>query len=347
MSDHPLAPSSDKPERAPEKTSDSTSERAASGSRRVPRPALRARARAGGSGDRERRTGRAFTVSVGLHLLVGVVVVQLLTFGHGLYRFLDPFAATTEVQEGLTYVEPKASAPVVPPAAATRPAPRAPVSTGPVVGPVIAAPMATVPADTGSGGGAPASAPAAGSGIGAIDPNLRGTRPGYTDGRVWAGPGAGPAGPGPARSGAERLDSVMAAVLTQAADSVDSIARATGAYGRAPGDWTKRDKNGNKWGWDNAGIRLGKVTIPNALLSLLPMNAQAGMSANPTTLDRERRLSMAREDIQRFSSMGPGDAEFNKLNKELRDRRERERRGRLRAPSAANVAAPQKGGANK
>ncbi|MES2521082.1 MAG: hypothetical protein V4617_00185 [Gemmatimonadota bacterium] len=342
MTDPTLPSSSDSSGGAPDRKSDG----APLGSR-ARRPALRDRARAGGNGNRERRTGRAFTVSVALHLLVGVVVIQLLTFGHGLYRFIDPFAGTTEVQEGLTYVEPKAPSKVVPPVTASQQEPRkAPVSTGLVVGPVIAAPMAATPADTGGGGGAPATtpAPAAGSGIGAVDPNLRGTRPGYTDGRVWAGPGPGPAGPGPARSGAERLDSVMAAVLTQAADSLDSIARATGAYGRPLGDWTKRDKSGNKWGWDNAGIRLGKVTIPNALLSLLPMNVQSQMSGNPTTLDRERRLSMARSDIQRYSTMGPGDAEFNKLNKELRDRRERERRGRLRAPSAATVTAPPKDG---
>jgi hypothetical protein len=202
-------------------------------------------------------------------------------------------------------------------------------ATGPVVGPLSSAPIATSPADTGSG----VRSDNTGGAVGAVDPNLRGAKPGYTDGRVWSG--TGDIGAAPARSGAEKLDSVIASVLTLAADSLDSIARANGAYGRKPGDWTKTDKNGDKWGWDNAGIRLGKVTIPNALLSLLPLNAQVGMSGNATAINREQRLMQARADIQRYSTMGPGDADFNKLKNELRQRRERERRDRLRAPVAA------------
>jgi hypothetical protein len=276
-----------------------------------------------------------------LHLVVGVAVLQLLTFGHGLYSFLDPFASKEKAEERLTYVEPKQAAPApdpvvkVPPTAAiTRPN----VVTGPVVGPVTSAPVATAPTDTGSG----MRSDKVGGGVGAVDPNLRGTKPGYTDGRVWSG--SGDIGAAPARSGAQKLDSVIASVLTLAADSLDSIARATGAYDRKGGDWTKTDKNGNKWGWDNAGIRLGKVTIPNALLSLLPLNAQVGLSGNSTAINREQRLMQARADIQRYATMGPGDADFNKLKNELRQRRERERRDRLRAPVAtvtpSNAAKP-------
>lgn len=303
------------------------------------RPALRGRARAGGEAERAPRSTRAFAVSVGVHVVVGVAVLQLLTFGHGLYRFLDPFRTQDPVTERLTYIEPKAATPAEPVVPAVRRAPPAAataVTTGPVLGapPVGGRPLGSIAPDTASG--APTGSVT--TGVGALDPRLAGAKPGYADGRVWAAPGAIERGRG--RDGAERLDSVIATVLTQATDSLDSIARANGAYGRAPGDWTRRDKNGDKWGWDNKGIRLGKVVIPNALLTLLPLNAQAAMSGNPTSIDRDRRLSLAREDILRNMTMGPGDAEFDKLNKELRQRRERERRDRLRAPVLA-------GGANK
>jgi hypothetical protein len=296
----------------------------------------------GGSKD-EGRPARAFWVSIALHVVVGVVVLQLLTFGHGLYNFLDPFGRNDPIEERLTYVEPKPVAPDVPPPVATaKPVQSRAVvavpSTGPVVGASIPAPVAASPVDTGGG----SRDAGTGGGVGAVDPNLRGAKPTYTDGRVWTG--AGPASPGQARTGADRLDSVMASVLTQAADSLDSIARASGAYGRKPGDWTKTDKDGNKWGWDNAGIRLGKVVIPNALLSLLPLNAQVGLSGNPTESDRYRRLAASRADIQRYSTMGPGDDGFNRLKNELRARRERERRERLKAPTLVVTNPPKAGG---
>ena len=295
------------------------------------RPAIGERARAGGVPERQPRSTKALAVSVLLHVVAAVVVIQFLTFGHGLYRLIDPFGTKDPVEERLTYVEPRPDAPQPAPVATTQPTTpaitRPNLITGPVVGPVTSAPLATSPADTGRGAGAGDP----GTGVGAVDANLRGAKPGYTDGRVWSA--AGPVGAAPARSGAQKLDSVIASVLTLAADSLDSIARANGAYGRTPGDWTKTDKNGDKWGWDNAGIRLGKVTIPNALLSLLPLNTQVGMSGNPTAINREQRLQQARADIQRYSTMGPGDADFNKLKNELRQRRERERRDRLRAPT--------------
>ena len=159
--------------------------------------------------------------------------------------------------------------------------------------------------------------------------------------------------PGPSHGGggdrADNLDSIMGFMLTQAADSLDSLNRAQGRTGRPPGDWTKTDKNGQKWGWDQQGIRLGKVMIPNALLALLPLNAATAgrMSGNMSQMDADRRLAASRADIMRMSERGLGEADFRKIANELRDRRESERRNRLKAPSAT-VAAPLKsGGENK
>ena len=293
----------------------------------------------------ERRSPRAVAVAVGLHLLVGALFIRVLTFDHGFSRWLR-FDREDAGEERVTFVAPtpptevRAEVPRTPPR-------EAPVSTSPLPLPdqsrsAGAPPPATpsAPRDTGGGG-------TVGNGIGALDPNVRGVRPGYTDERVWRGAaGQGGGGVGVASGDrADKLDSIMAGMLTAARDSLDSLNRAygRGQYGRAGGDWTKTDKNGNKWGWDQQGIRLGKVMIPNALLGLLPLNAAtaAGMSANPTAMQREARLAAGRADILRMQERGMGEAEFKRVVKEMDKRRDAERRERLRAPSAS-LAAPLK-----
>ena len=297
------------------------------------------RARTGGEGAREKRSAKEFAASVAMHVVVGVALLQFLTFGHGWKNFLGFGKQNEPRKERITFVATREAKPPVvaktppkPTAIVTTDAPRlrAP-TTGPVVGVPAAPPEAVaVKPDTGSG------APGTGAkGVGALDPDLRGVKPGYSDVRVWRGTGGGggaSAGVASGRDRAEKLDSVIRFAITAGADELDSAARANGTAGRRPGDWTKTDANGNKWGWDGAGIRLGKVTIPNALLGLLPLNAQRGMSGNYTDMQRDSRLALAREDIMRNVDRTLGEAEFKKLVGELRDRRERERRDRLRAP---------------
>ena len=314
------------------------------------RRVLPARARVGGAVRERQRASRAVLLAVGLHLVVGVVMVQLLTFGHGIPSWLRFGSRDQVLEERLTYVAPRV--PVTPTPKTVVSPPRvaatpntvgAPFTSATVEPPVAAAGAA--PRDTGSGAGV-----AAGEGLGNGNPAVRGMRPGYFDGRVWRDPvivGSGAGGGGGDR--ADNLDSIMGFMLTQAADSLDSLNRAQGRTGRPPGDWTKTDKNGQKWGWDQQGIRLGKVMIPNALLALLPLNAATAgrMSGNMSQMDADRRLAASRADIMRMSERGLGEADFRKIANELRDRRESERRNRLKAPSAT-VAAPLKsGGENK
>ncbi|WP_373058046.1 hypothetical protein [Gemmatimonas sp.] len=312
------------------------------------RGVISARARSGGAVAEKQRASRAVLFAVGFHVVVGAVLVQLLTFGHGIPSWLRFGSGEPPLEERLTYVAPREQPK---PVAQVKPTPtntkttRLPVST-----PAVSAPEAvsvpSAPRDTGSGA---AVGQGDGSGIGAVDPNLRGVRPGYFDGRVWRDPVVvGNAGGGGGGDRADNLDSIMGFMLTQARDSLDSLNRAQGRTGRAPGDWTKTGKNGEKWGWDSQGIRLGKVMIPNALLALLPLNAATAgrMSGNMTQMDAERRLSASRADIMRMSERGLGEADFRKIVNELRDRRETERRNRLKAPSAT-VAAPLKSGGDK
>jgi len=314
------------------------------------RRVLPARARVGGAVRERQRASRAVLLAVGLHVVVGVVMVQLLTFGHGIPSWLRFGSRDPVLEERLTYVAPRVPVTptpktvVSPPRVAATPNTVGAPFTSATVEPAVAA-AGAAPRDTGSGAGV-----AAGEGLGNGNPAVRGMRPGYFDGRVWRDPvivGSGVGGGGGDR--ADNLDSIMGFMLTQAADSLDSLNRAQGRTGRPPGDWTKTDKNGQKWGWDQQGIRLGKVMIPNALLALLPLNAATAgrMSGNMSQMDADRRLAASRADIMRMSERGLGEADFRKIANELRDRRESERRNRLKAPSAT-VAAPLKsGGENK
>ena len=311
-------------------------------SARRSRAGVSERARAGGQGKREPRSTKSLLISISAHIVVGVALLQLLTFGHGLSGFLGLNKKTADLEERLTFVSPAKPKPAPNPKVTPKPkvteSPdasrlRAP-TTGPVVGVPAASPIEPVKAspDTGSGS-------AGEKGVGALDPSLTGVKPGFTDVRVWRGAGGGGAGVAPGRNGAEKLDSVMRWAITAAGDSLDSLARAQGRQTKKTADWTKTTADGQKWGWDGMGIRLGKVVIPNALLGLLPLNAQRGMSGNFTEINRDKRLALAREDIMRNSERALGDEQFRKLATELRDRRERERRDRLRAPDASMVPA--------
>ncbi len=308
------------------------------------RPSLSSRARAGGARKRSDRRSPALLVAVGVHIVVALVAVQVFTLGRGIPFWLRFGTHDLPVEDRLTYVLPRVEQ--VPekeavPVAAT-PRQTAPIAETVTITEQVSSTVAPIaaPRDTGSSGGS--GGEARGNGIGALDPNVRGVRPDYTDARVWEGP-AGRGGP-PGRTGAENLDSIIRFAITSVRDSVDSLARAQGRYDRAGGDWTKTGKDGEKWGWDQKGIRLGKVTIPNALLALLPLNSAtaARVSGNPTRIEADRRLAASRADILRISERSLGDSEFRRINTELRDRREKERRDRLRAPSAA-VASPVRG----
>jgi len=271
---------------------------------------------------------RAWVVAGLLHVLVGLLFLNIITFGRGFSDLLD-FGANEPAEEIISYVErAEPEAPEPPPAQPQETRQQAvaePISTGPVrtdAQPLPATPP-TASRDTGAALGPPT--------VGALNPNLRGVQPDYADARVW---GTARQGMPTQRNGTDNLDSIISFAITTAADSLDAIARANGEGGRTPGDWTVRGKDGDKWGWDGVGIRLGKVTIPNALLALLPMNAQAALSSNPTSVDRERRLALARADIMRNSQRSVGEAEFKNLVKELRERKEREYQNRRKAADA-------------
>ena len=261
--------------------------------------------------------------AIALHVVVIAVLVRMVTLGHGLHDWFGLRSVSDLPQERIEFVEtPKPKPPEPPKVVAEKPVVKRTnptTSPAPSTGPVVGVQQQINPAvpTVANGGDSTASKKTRDLGI---DPALVGVALNNADPRVWSPTGVGINVP---RSGQQMLDSVVAYAITSAADSIDSIARITNP-GREPGDWTKRLKNGDKWGWDKTGLRLGKYTVPNALLALLPASIQKGMSGNPTAYQNDRRLAFAREDIQRFGAQAIGEAQFKKAVKEQRAKAERD-----------------------
>ena len=111
------------------------------------------------------------------------------------------------------------------------------------------------------------------------------------------------------------MDSAIAAMINPIEDSLARLPRE-----RAPGDWTV-ERNGKKYGIDQKYIHLGNFSLPTAVLALLPLNVQG----NPTTMERERRLSTMRGEIQEQAARVARDDDFRAAVKALRERKEKER----------------------
>ena len=142
---------------------------------------------------------------------------------------------------------------------------------------------------------------------------LRGIQPAFRDPRVWTpvtGMGTAP------KTVRERVDSSITAAVAQHLDSIAAI-----PVGREPGDWTF-ERGGKKYGVDQKYIRLGDVSIPTAVLGLLPLNVQA----NPIALDREKRFATMRADIDFHAQRALNEDEFRAAIRRIRERKERERR---------------------
>ena len=291
-------------------------------------------------GINDRGNAKTLLTALAVHVVVIFALVRLVTLGHGLHDWFGLRPSTEKREEQVTYVEtPKPKPPLK--AVAEKPVvrQRAPVSPQPSAGPVVGVERMVEPTTVTSASGGDSTAPKKPRDTG-INPALVGIAPANADPRIWAPSGTGLSVP---RTGKQLLDSVIAYAITAAADSLDSIARVN-SPGREPGDWTKRLKNGEKWGWDKTGLRLGKYTVPNALLALLPASIQKSMSGNPIAFQNANRLAIAREDIQRFGAQAIGEADFRKAVKEQQAKAERTHQARAeqRAAEKKDQAAPPK-----
>jgi hypothetical protein len=262
-----------------------------------------------------RRPSGALAVSIAVHMVVAVIFIEAIMARHPFFTLFGKQSAPPVVE--------RVDFAVLPHARPTRTAPATPGRVGgdgrttnatetvrPVAPITIPDVIPVAPKGPPVPGVQPSTGPLVGGG-GA----LRGIQPRFEDPRVWARPGEIAQLP---KTPAQRLDSVIASDIGAYNDSVRVAA---GANKRAPGDWTF-EKGGHKYGVDSRYIRLGPVSIPTALLALLPLN----VTGNPTTYQRNKTLNSRHDEIFEQARRGMNDADFDKAVKSIRERKERERR---------------------
>ena len=259
-----------------------------------------------------RRPSNAFLFSLAIHLLVAIALARMLISPSTMSRIFGREASEKVIAERIGFLRlPTATdVPAVEgrsggdgrPLTETPPVRLAPLSEVPSEIPAV--PAETAPAVESEGGSGPL--------VGGGGPT-RGIRPTYTGPRVWGAPGEIVTAP---KSAKEKLDSAIVSII---APFNDSIAVAAGR--KKPGDWTI-ERGGGKWGIDPQFIRLGKISIPTAVLALLPINQQA----NPTALERNKLQNQLHADIFWNAQRGMNEADFKKAVKSIRERKERERK---------------------
>ena len=152
--------------------------------------------------------------------------------------------------------------------------------------------------------------------------STRGAQPTFDDARVWSDDPEFMYAP---KTDKERLDSALVTTLRRHQDSLAAFAYTPNKFER--GDWTF-ERNGRKYGIDQQYIRLGRFSIPTALLALLPLNRMQG---NPIAMERDRNAAYMRADILLHAQAAMNEEEFRKAVRAIRDRKERERRSAQKA----------------
>lgn len=281
------------------------------------------------------RGASSVLVSLILHVVIGGALLRVLTTPNALNELFSRWGQHAPVERIGFLALPRSAVPT-PPARAggdNRPD-RGRPSAEP-------APLLSTPAATPSTVPAPPAAPVAptadgGSGavIGGGGPT-RGVRPAYNDPRLWLPTGPVVTAPMQPMSRADSLHQLLADKIRMYNDSVILA----NPERRAPGDWTYTDKSGKKWGIDQQFIRLGKFSIPTAVLAMLPLNVQA----NPIAMERQRTMTEMTRQIQEQAARAARDDAFKAAVKALRERKDKERReaqAKGDAPSSAPAVPP-------
>ena len=129
------------------------------------------------------------------------------------------------------------------------------------------------------------------------------------------------------------MDSAVTATIEHFRDSIAALTYNPSKFER--GDWTV-EKNGRRYGIDQQAIRLGKISIPTALLGLLPLNVQG----NPIAAQRDREMASLRAEILYQSQRSMNEEEFRRAVKSLRERKERERQQQEKERAPKPIASP-------
>lgn len=274
-----------------------------------------------------RRRLPATVVSVLLHVVLGTVVWNAFQMPRTFDEFFGTRRPAQAPREEVQYVVVEPAVPQPAETAAVRPRPVRAAPSRPSAPAEPAAPPLVAPTETPTvlpppATGAPTAdrppfpGPTTGPLAGGRGPT-RGAQPTFDDPRVWVDAPTFYYAP---KTREERLDSAVVASIFRFQDSLKTFGYAPNKFER--GDWTI-ERNGQKWGVDRQYIRLGKFSIPTALLALLPLNR---MQANPIAADRDRAMAYMRSDIQYHAQVAMNEEQFRKAVRAIRDRKERERR---------------------
>ncbi|HSA55115.1 MAG TPA: hypothetical protein VLE53_05390 [Gemmatimonadaceae bacterium] len=272
----------------------------------------------------ERPKGSATAASIALHALLLAYLAYALQVPAALTRILSASQPEQTAPERLRFVTVAQPAPTsaVP---TTREQPPPAARTEVEAAPPLAAPRevpTTLPPPAVDTAARPTTPAFTGPIAGGAGPT-RGALPTYSDPRIWV---ADPALVYAPKTDLERLDSALVTTLGRYLDSLAANTYQPNKFER--GDWTV-ERNGQKWGIDQSAIRLGKFSIPSALLALLPLN---GIMGNPIAAERDRAMSSMRADILYHARASMNEEEFRRAVRAIRDRKERERRALERNP---------------
>ena len=280
-----------------------------------------------------RRPSPASAVSVIAHVILGVMIWNAVQMPAVFDRFLQFDRQTKPAAEKIQFVTVTPPAPVAgqPSGGVTRQAPPAARPSAPTAVPLTA--PTSIPTEL-----PPPAARADSIVPGAVTGPLRGgngptrgVQPNYDDPRVWVGDPEFIYAP---KTDKERLDSALYATLRAHMDSLAATAYSPNKFER--GDWTF-GKDGSKWGVDQQYIRLGRFSIPTALLALLPLNRMQG---NPIAMERDRNAAYMRNDIMYHAQAAMNEEQFRKAVAAIRNRKEREKRSKVSANSPGPIASP-------
>jgi hypothetical protein len=254
-----------------------------------------------------KRSKRWWVVSIAIHVVLIAVLMQI--------AFRYPLGELIGVREREIKPERLQFIRVAAPESGTGRTERGSKTSAPAP---LAAPTevpTTVPAPTAADTSRAQAAGGRGDGLGAGGAGrATGIVPLQPDPRIALTPGPISRTP---RTVAEDVDSIVSVAIGIYNDSA-----AIADTQRKPGDWTVKGKDGQVWGWDpNGNIRLGKFTIPGALLAMLPLNTQ-----NPMSPIEMRRLAWIRRDVLENTQRSISEDEFRAAVKRIRERKEKERR---------------------
>ena len=255
-----------------------------------------------------RRSTGSLAASIAIHVVVVAALVQIV-FRYPLGQLMG--IPPELVQERVQFVK-VAPQPTENSGGGKRAAaPQEEAAPAPLITP--SQPATTIPAPQPIDSSRARAAGGTGVGLGVSNsPYATGVEPREPDKRIALEPGPPILAP---RTTAQDVDSMVTIAIGIVRDSMQIAAGQ-----RKPGDWTVKGKGGT-WGWDQSGIRLGKYTIPQALLALLPLNVSANMSPIEA-----RGAAWMRRDVLDNSQRAISEDEFRAAVKRIRERKEREKR---------------------